>query len=91
VTIQLAPFKARVGGDAFAFELTYQRAGKTLGYVGDIVFRSGNLLGAVFVTSNSEEGLRTRTLNLALRLSLRIKQVLAGKLTGPPVALPGTS
>lgn len=90
VTIRLAPFKARVNGDAFAFELTYQRAGKTLGYVGDIVFRTGNLLGAVFVTSSDETGLRTRTLDLASRLARRIKQVLAGKLTGPPVAFPGT-
>jgi hypothetical protein len=91
VTIRLSPFDAHVNGDAFAFELTYQRAGKTLGYVGDIVFRAGNLLGAVFVTSSDGAGLRTRTLKLASRLSLRIKQVLAGKLTGTPVALPGAT
>jgi hypothetical protein len=91
VTIRLSPFEADVTGDTFAFELTYQRAGKTLGYVGDAVFRAGNLLGAVFVTASDEAGLRTRTINLASRLAQRIKQVMAGKLAEPPVALPGTS
>jgi len=91
VTIRLSSFDAPVNGDAFAFVLTYERAGKPLGYVGDIVFRTGDLLGAVFVTTSDEAGLRTRTVSLANRLALRIKQVLAGKLTGPTVVLPGAS
>jgi hypothetical protein len=89
VTIRLSSFKPHVNHDAFAFELTYQRAGKPLGYVGDIVFRTGDLLGAVFVTASSEAGLRARTVSLAKSLAVRIKQVLAGKLRGEPVALPG--
>jgi hypothetical protein len=82
VTIRLSPFSAHVDDDAFAFELTYRRAGKPLAYVGDVVFRTGDLLGAVFVTDSNKAGLRTRTVSLASRLALRIQQVLAGKLKG---------
>lgn len=82
VTIRLSSFEAHVDDGAFAFELTYRRAGTPLAYVGDIVFRTGDLLGAVFVTDSNEAGLRTRTVNLASRLALRIQQVRTGKLKG---------
>jgi hypothetical protein len=88
VTVGLAPFEARVGDQAFAFELTYRRAGKPLLYVGDVVFRTGNVLGAVFVTVSDDAGLRARSVGLADRLALRIQEVIAGKISGPPVALP---
>jgi ABC-type amino acid transport substrate-binding protein len=88
VTVRLSSFDAHVNGNAFGFELTYQFAGKPFGYVGDIVFRTGDMLGAVFVTATDEAGLRTRTVSLANGLALRIKQVQAGKVTGPPVVLP---
>ena len=90
VTVRLSSFKADVNSDAFGFELTYQFGGEPFGYVGDVVFRSGDMLGAVFVTATDEAGLRARTVSLANSLALRIKQGQAGKLTGPPVALPST-
>ena len=80
VTVGLSPFEARVGDGAFAFELTYRRAGKPILYVGDVVFRTGDLLGAVFVTAGDRTGLRPRTLALAGRLEARIRQVVAGKI-----------
>jgi hypothetical protein len=82
VTAGLSPFEARVGDGAFAFELTYRRAGKPILYVGDVVFRTGDLLGAVFVTASDQTGLRARTVGLANRLEARIQQVLAGKING---------
>jgi hypothetical protein len=88
VTIGLSPFAARVGDRAFAFELTYRLAGKPVLYAGDVVFRSGDLLGAVFVTAGDRVGLRGRTAGLANRLAARIRHVIAGKIHGPPVALP---
>jgi hypothetical protein len=80
VTVGLVPFEAHVGDGAFAFELTYRQAGKPILYVGDVVFRTGDLLGAVFVTASGKTGLRARTVSLANRLEVRIQQVLAGKI-----------
>lgn len=88
VSVALAPFDARVGDGRFAFELTYTRARKPLYYVGDVVFRSGDLLGAVFVTTTDERGVRAQTVDLAQKLATRIRQVLAGKIRGPRAALP---
>jgi hypothetical protein len=88
VTVGLSPFEVRVGDGTFAFVLTYRRAGKPILYVGDVVFRTGDLLGAVFVTASDEPGLRARTVGFANRLEMRIQQVLAGKIHGPPVAIP---
>lgn len=75
VRVVVSSFAAGVGEGAFAFELTYQLAGKPLYYVGDIVFRSGRLLGSVFVTATDKIGLRARTLHLADSLARRIQQV----------------
>ena len=77
-TVDLSPFRAQVGDGAYAFELRYRRSGQTLGYIGDVVFRHGNLLGAVFVTSRDKVGLRARTLDLAERLLARMRRVSAG-------------
>jgi hypothetical protein len=88
VSVGLSAFKARVGDGAYAFELTYRLRGKPLAYVGDVVFRTGDVLGAVFVTAADDAGLRRRTAHLAHALEARIRQVLAGKVHGPPVALP---
>ena len=88
VSVGVKPFKARVGDGTFAFELTYTLAGKPRFYVGDVVFRIGDLLGAVFVTATDDAGLRARTVGLANKLAARIRQVLAGKIHGPPVTLP---
>ena len=88
MSVALVPFEANVGDGAFAFELTYRRAGKSLFYIGDVVFRSGDLLGAVFVTATDDAGLRARTSGLAHKLAARIRHVLAGKIHGPPVTLP---
>jgi hypothetical protein len=88
VTVGVSPFEVHVGDGAFAFVLTYRRAGTPLLYVGDVVFRTGNLLGAVFVTVSGDAGLRARSVGLAKRLAARMQQVIAGKITGPPVALP---
>jgi len=87
VTVAVSPFRAHVGDGTFAFELTYRHVGQTL-YVGDIVFRSGDLLGAVFVTATDRIGLRTRTRHLADGLASRIRRVLAGDIHGSPVPLP---
>jgi hypothetical protein len=73
VAIGVAPFSVRVGDGTFGFELTYSLAGKKVAYVGDVVFRTGSYLGAVFVTSASSNGLRARTLALAEKLLVRMR------------------
>ncbi len=78
VKVGLTPFDARVGDGAFAYLLTYRDAGKPILYVGDVVFRRGDLLGAVFVTATDVTGLRARTVVLAQRLRARIDKVVAG-------------
>jgi hypothetical protein len=88
VTVGVSPVEAQVGDAAFAFELTYRSAGKPILYVGDVVFRAGDLLGAVFVTASDKVGLRAWTVGLAVRLAVRMQRVVAGKIAGPPVALP---
>jgi hypothetical protein len=88
VTVAVSPFRARVGEGAFGFEIVYRHAGQPLYYVGDVVFRSGALLGAVFVTATDRIGLRTRTLHLADRLARRMRRVLDGRIHGPPVPAP---
>lgn len=88
ITVAASPFHARVGNGSFAFELTYRDGGPPLYYVGDVVFRSGSLLGAVFVSATDDRGLRTRTLHLADNLAKRIKRVLAGQIHASPVKLP---
>jgi hypothetical protein len=88
ITVAASPFRARVGSGSFAFELTYRDAGPPLYYVGDVVFRSGSVLGAVFVTSTDDRGLRARTLHLADDLARRIRPVLAGQIHASPVKLP---
>jgi hypothetical protein len=88
VTVSMSAFRAHPGDGSFAFELTYRRAGQPLYYVGDIVFRSGPLLGAVFVSATDSSGLRTRTLHLADGLESRITLVLAGRIHAKPVLPP---
>jgi hypothetical protein len=80
VTVAVSAFRARIGDGSFAFELTYRDAGGPLYYVGDIVFRSSRLLGAVFVSATDGIGLRTRTLHLADDLASRIRRVRAGQI-----------
>jgi hypothetical protein len=80
VMVTVSAFRAGVGDDSFAFELTYWHTGQPLCYVGDVVFRSGRLLGAVFVSATDSIGLRTRTLHLADRLARRIRRVLDGRI-----------
>lgn len=75
IRIVLSPFSARLGDGAFGYQLTYQRAGKPVGYLGDVVFRTGRLVGVVFVTTNDEAGLQARTLQLAHRLLARMRRV----------------
>jgi hypothetical protein len=79
-TITLSAFRARVGDGTFAFMLRYRRTGAPTLYVGDVVFRTGDLLGAVFVTTTGDAGLRARTIHLAHVLATRIKRVAAGKI-----------
>jgi hypothetical protein len=88
VSIGLAPFAAPVGDEAYAFELAYRLAGRPIAYVGDVVFRTGDLLGAVFVTATDRAGLRARTVALARRLAARMERVLAGEIHAPPAARP---
>ncbi|HEY1775778.1 MAG TPA: hypothetical protein VGG41_06430 [Solirubrobacteraceae bacterium] len=76
-SVAVAAFQAHVGDGSFAYELTYRQRGQTLYDVGDIVFRSGSLLGAVFVSATDAAGLRTRTLQLAHNLVSRMKRVQA--------------
>jgi hypothetical protein len=80
ITVSLVPFQARVADGTFAFELTYHDLGQPIYYVGDVVFRSGNLLGAVFVSASDRQGLRARVLHLANGLAERIRRVQSGKL-----------
>jgi hypothetical protein len=78
VRVVASPFRAGVGDGAFAFEITYRLTGQPLYYVGDVVFRSGRLLGSVFVSATDDIGLRARTLQLANSLVSRIRRVDAG-------------
>jgi hypothetical protein len=80
VTLAVSALRGRVGDGGFVFELAYLRTGQPLFYVGDAVFRSGRLLGAVFVSATDGIGLRTRTLHLANTLAKRIRRVLAGEI-----------
>ena len=89
LSVVLVAFKAHVGDGSFAFELTYTLPGQARLYIGDVVFRIGDLLGAVFVTTTGDKGLRARTAGLADALAARIRLVVAGKIHGPPLALPG--
>ena len=79
ITVGLSRLQVRIGDGAFAYELTYRRGAKPILYVGDVVFRTGDLLGAVFVTAGDRTGLRARTVGLADRLAARIRQVVSGK------------
>jgi len=80
ISTAAVPCDARVADGAFAFELTYTRGGRPVAYVGDVVFRTGPLLGAVFVTATDRTALRTRTVALARKLAARIRLVQAGKI-----------
>jgi hypothetical protein len=86
--VAVSAFRGRVGNGSFALELTYRRDGAPLYYVGDVVFRSGRLLGAVFVSATDSIALRTRTLHLAARLGSRIGRVLAGQIRASPLLPP---
>jgi hypothetical protein len=79
-TVAVSPFGAHVGDGSFAFELTYRTAGPPFAYVGDVVFRLGRLVGAVFVTATDDSELRARTLQLADKLAIRMRRVLAGQI-----------
>lgn len=80
VAVAVTGFRARVGDGSFAFDLSYRDTGAPFSYVGDVVFRWGRLLGAVFVSATADAGLRTRTLRLADELASRIRRVLAGRI-----------
>jgi hypothetical protein len=88
VTTTVSAFGARVGDGSFAFELTYWRAGQPLYYVGDVVFRSRRLLGAVFVSATDSTGLRARAVQLADRLASRIGRVRDGRIHASPRLAP---
>jgi hypothetical protein len=80
LTVSKVPFATRLADGAYGFLLTYSVAGKPVAHLGDVVFRTGRLLGAVFVTATSEAGLRARTVGLARTLESRMKQVWARKI-----------
>ncbi len=88
VTAGVSAFRAGIGVPAFAFELTFRHKAEPLYYVGDVVFRTGRLLGAVFVTATDGIGLRARTLHLADSLASRIRRVAAGHVHGPTALAP---
>jgi hypothetical protein len=77
VKVVLTPFEAHVGDGSYAYLLTYRRAGRPLAYIGDVVFRSGDLLGAVFVTASDAARLRARTVALAEKLAARMRHAHA--------------
>ena len=91
VTVAISAFRARVGDGSFAFELTYRQGGQPLYYVGDVVFRTARLLGAVFVSAPDAIGLRTRTHKLADSLASRIKRVLPGRIPSSSVLAPAAA
>src|SRR5439155_5803635 len=51
--------------------------------------RRGGLLGGVSVSAAQKDGVRSLASRLAFKLRRRIGLVLAGKVGGPPVPLPG--
>jgi hypothetical protein len=80
LAVSEVPFGTRLADGAYGFVLTYTVAGKPVARLGDVVFRTGRLLGAVFVTATTEAGLRARTVALARTLEARMKQVRSGKI-----------
>ena len=90
VSYVLTPFEpGRLGPDRFAYDGTVSVKGKRPIYGVDLQFRTGPLVADVSVSSAEPGKARPLALALASRLRRRIAQVLAGKVAGPPVPVPG--
>jgi hypothetical protein len=78
----------RVGDERWSFAGHLALAGKPPMYGIDIVFRVGPLIADVTVTAADPASVRPLAISLARKLERRIRQVLAGKVKGPPTPLP---
>jgi hypothetical protein len=78
-----------LGPSTFAFSATLKLKGKRPFYGAEILFQVGRLLAAVSVSGAQEADPRPLARSLAPQLKDRIALVLAGKISGPPVPLPG--
>jgi hypothetical protein len=90
VRFTLKPFDpGRLGAARFAYDGTVRVKGKRPIYGIDVQFRTGRLLADVSVSSADHAGARPLATSLARKLQHRIAAVLAGKVAGPPVPVPG--
>jgi hypothetical protein len=90
VKIAFKPVPApKVGQERWSFAGALTVNGKPPIYGVDIVFRVGALIADVTVTSADPKSGRAIVKSLARKLETRIRQVLSGKVKGPPVQVPG--
>jgi hypothetical protein len=78
-----------LGADGWAYEGTARIRGKPTLYGTDVYFRAGELLGYVSVSAADRASTTPLAARLVPELRSRIAGVLAGRVKGPPVPLPG--
>jgi hypothetical protein len=90
IEVELAPVAApAVGDERWAYAGTVFIKGKPPIYGADVYFRRGVLVASVSVSAADAKSVRPLATALARKLDVRIGQVLAGRVKGPPVPLPG--
>jgi hypothetical protein len=78
-----------LGADGWAYQGTAKIQGKPTLYGTDVYFRDGSLLGYVSVSAANRSATLPLASKLVPALRSRIEGVLAGRVNGPPVPLPG--
>jgi hypothetical protein len=78
-----------LGADGWAYQGTAKIQGKPTLYGTDVYFREGQLLGYVSVSAADRSSTTALAARLVPELRSRIAGVLAGRVNGPPVPLPG--
>lgn len=90
ISVSLATFTTTgLPRPLFAATTVVKLKGKPPLYATDVAFVSKQLLGEVAVTAADAQDRRAYTVSLAKKLKARIDGVLAGRIAGPPVQLPG--
>jgi hypothetical protein len=78
-----------LGADGWAYQGMAKVKGKPTLYGTDVYFREGSLLGYVSVSAANRSATLPLATKLVPALRSRIEGVLAGRVKGPPVPLPG--
>jgi hypothetical protein len=90
IKVSLTAFAvAGAGGSSYSFAGSIELKGKPRIYGAEVLFQVGELLADVSVTAASEAETKPLTVALARKLRAKIDLAHAGKLRGPPIALPG--